>query len=144
MTTRTATRAAVIVVAALVLSLAALATAAYAAQTQAPPSQVQPPHVGYAVSSPIVPSQMALLQRSHRLDSATGGGSSGTVPPILRGPFSRAGRIAASAGGGTSSGVSTALVVGGAALIAILTIGAVYLGRSERKQPECVGEACSA
>jgi len=152
MTTRTATRAAVIV-AALVLSLAALATAAYAVQTQAPPSQVQPPHIGYAVSAPSVPSQLTQAQRAHGVDPASGGalpaqyattgGSSGTVPPSLHGPFSRSARFAASSRGGTSSGAPTALLVA-AALIAVLTIGALYSGRSERKQPECVGESCSA
>ncbi len=131
MTTRTATRVAVIV-AALILLVAAMAPLALAAQNYFAASS--------SVGSATVKVPLSQLQSRRLLDAWAGQGQLGIVPvpPGVRGPL-----VATASGGGLSRGTSIALIIG-TAVIAALLIGTIAVSGSERKQqPECVGEACS-
>jgi hypothetical protein len=129
MTTLTARRVAVIVVA-LTLLVAAMAPLALAAQ-----------NYFAASNSASVKVPLTELQSRGLLDTWAGQGQLGIVPvpPGVRGPLS-----ATASGGGLSLDTSIALMIG-TAVIAALLIGAIPLVGSARKQqqPECVGEGCS-
>jgi len=72
--------------------------------------------------------------------AATSASSSGTNPAAPMGAFARGGRVGVSTSGG-SIGTSAWVAVG--ATLAALAIVLVYLGRSGRREPTCVGDACS-